>query len=146
MNFRVNVIIARTFNILGNGLSPKLSIGSFVNQIKAIETEGTLTVGNLNTNRDFLDIDDVLDAYWKLLESGVPGETYNVCSGFSLSIKEVLEYLIEQSGKNIAMQIDANLLRKNDIVDFYGDNKKLMDATNWEMHNDIYKSLNEMLT
>nr|MDO8112820.1 NAD-dependent epimerase/dehydratase family protein [Candidatus Sigynarchaeota archaeon] len=144
-NFGTDVVVARTFNILGKGLSPKLSVGSFAEQVKNLHPGGTLKVGNLNTKRDFLDIEDTIDAYWKLLHSGKPGQVYNVCSGKSVYIKEILEFLISTSGKNASVQVDGNLVRKNDILDFVGDNSKLRADAKWNARVDIHESLKAMI-
>lgn len=144
-NHGINVVIARTFNILGKGLSSKLSIGSFAAQIKTLQPGGIIKVGNVNTTRDFIAIEDTVDAYWKIMQSGKPGETYNVCSGKSMSIKHILEFMIKQSQKRLIIKEDEKLVRKNDILDFFGDNIKLKSDTNWEIQKNVYESLKEMI-
>ncbi len=146
INHGINVSIARTFNILGKGLSSKLSIGSFANQINQIKSEGVLTTGNLNTKRDFLDADDCVDAYWKILHYGKASAVYNVCSGKSMSIRSILDFLIQQSNKKVLIKTDDTLLRKNDIVDFFGDNAKLKADTHWEMRCDLKESIKNMIS
>ena len=53
-------------------------------RIKAIadsgDKEGTIETGDLSIIRDFVDVRDVVDAYYKLLMNGRKGEIYNVCS------------------------------------------------------------------
>ena len=46
-----------------------------------------MTIGNGDVVRDFLHVSDVVDAYLALLERGVPGEVYNVCSGEGASVR-----------------------------------------------------------
>jgi len=73
-NYRIPLNIARTFNIIGKYISPSLSIGSFVKQIKEARAHDSIHVGNLNAKRDYLDIVDVGAAYWKILLKGQNGK------------------------------------------------------------------------
>ena len=78
-NYGLPVVVARTFNILGKGLSKELSIGSFISQIDAMPDGGIIRVGNINSSRDFLQIEIVVKRYWELLLKGKAGEIYNIC-------------------------------------------------------------------
>ena len=123
-NHALPVVVARTFNILGEGLSADLSIGSFDKQIQALPDGGTIKVGNLETSRDFLDIAEVSRRYWTLLMHGQPGEIYNICSGAPRTIRSVLDDLIEQSGKRLAVEVDTARLKGRDVAAIYGDPSK----------------------
>ncbi len=87
--FDLYIVIARPFNILGPGLSSKLSISNFCLQIYKNRKKGRsiIRVGNLDTKRDFIDIQDTIRAYMDILLYGDSGEIYNICSGKSYSIK-----------------------------------------------------------
>lgn len=140
-NHKLPLVMARTFNIIGEGISKSLSIGSFIHQIKTLRDFDTIKVGNLSSKRDYLDISDVADAYWKLALLGEPGEIFNVCSGHSFKMDDILNTLIKASGKKIIVKIDDSFIKKNDIDDIYGDFSKLQRATGWIPHSDIFKSL-----
>lgn len=142
-NLPINV--ARTFNIIGQGLSNSLSIGSFAEQIRQAKDGDTIEVGNLSAKRDFLNIKDVLAAYWAILHQALAGEVYNVCRGSSISIQKVLDQLIKYSGKQLTVKVISNRLRNNEIVDIYGDNAKLREATDWKPSNDIENALAAMV-
>lgn len=144
-NFGANLNIARTFNVAGRYLSPLLSVSSFVEQIRKARNGDKILVGNLNTKRDFLDIADVVNAYWKILMNGKRGQVYNVCSGKSLYMKDALDFLIKKSGKKISIEVKKEYLRKNDLLDSYGDNSKLKLDTGWKEEKDIFFSLSAML-
>jgi GDP-4-dehydro-6-deoxy-D-mannose reductase len=120
-NYGLPTVVARTFNILGEGLPPQLSIGHFTRQIAALPDGGTIRVGNISTSRDFLNIAEVSRRYWKLLMKGVPGEVYNVCSGAPRTIVSVLDELIRESGKRLCIETDPSLLRERDVETIYGD-------------------------
>jgi GDP-4-dehydro-6-deoxy-D-mannose reductase len=123
-NYGLPIVVARTFNILGEGLSKNLSIGSFMSQIDSAPGGGSILVGNINTSRDFLDIKDVIGRYWELLLKGEAGEIYNICSGTPRTIRSVLEDLIRQSGKSLIIEIDPMRFKEKDIESIYGDPSK----------------------
>jgi GDP-4-dehydro-6-deoxy-D-mannose reductase len=123
------VVIARTFNIIGDGISSSLSIGSFLNQINSAQAGGTIQVGNLSTYRDFLPVEDVVKAFWKLLFFGEPGEIYNVCSGVPSLMEDVLKSLIKTSGKNLSYSVDPVKIKGDDVKEIYGSNKKLISLS-----------------
>jgi GDP-4-dehydro-6-deoxy-D-mannose reductase len=143
-NRNANVTLARPFNLLGEGLPKLLSVGSFVAQIQKIEETGYISVGNVNAKRDFIDVEDAIDAYWKLLLYGKSGEIYNVCAGSSYSIKEILDLLIKMSGKKIDIVVNDEYMKKNDIPDSFGDNSKLRKLFDWKIQNSLENSLQKM--
>lgn len=118
------VVVARTFNILGEGLSEHLSIGTFMLQIRDLPDGGVVKVGDVTTGRDFLEIDEVSRRYWILLKKGKPGEIYNLCSGHPRTIRSVLERLIRQSGKRLSFEVDSSRFKRQDIQWIYGDSTK----------------------
>lgn len=119
------VVIARTFNIIGEGSSTELAIGRFERQIKDAGDGGKILVGDLSHRRDYLDAKEVVQYYWRLLEAGKPGEIYNVCSGFSVAIGDVLDEMIKASGKRLFIERDVAFKKIGDISDIYGDCGKL---------------------
>jgi GDP-4-dehydro-6-deoxy-D-mannose reductase len=121
----VPVIIARTFNIIGQGLSEALSVGNFLLQIEKAENGTTIEVGNLDSYRDFLDIEQVVAHYWVLLTHGKSGEAYNVCSGKPTKMEEILRKLIQEAGKEINYMPQKGLLKSKDVSIIYGSNEKL---------------------
>jgi GDP-4-dehydro-6-deoxy-D-mannose reductase len=123
--FGLPITIARTFNIIGEGASPELAIGRFEKEINETNDGGTILVGDLMNKRDFLSGEDVARYYWELLTKGVAGEVYNVCSGKSISIYDVLDSMIKASGKHLETKRDPTFTKQGDLSDIYGDNSKL---------------------
>lgn len=123
-NYALPVVVARTFNVLGEGLSPELSIGNFMRQIRDLGEGGIVKVGNISASRDFLPITEISRRYWHLLIKGQPGEIYNLCSGVPQTIRSVLEKLIHDSGKRIVTETDPALFKEKDIESIYGDSSK----------------------
>ena len=127
--FGLNLYFTRTFHCTGPYQSAGFVCSDIARQVVGIE-EGKaslIKIGNLEAKRDFLDMRDITDAYWKILIKGKPGEIYNVCRGESLKIQSILDKLIDFSGKDIAIEVDPTKLRKSDVPDFIGDNQKLTE-------------------
>lgn len=138
----LQVTVARTFNILGPGMPATLSIPMFIRQLK--DGVETIRTGNLDTKRDYLPIADVVRAYWDILQRGAGGEIYNVCSGRSVAIRDILRFLIDNSGRNPQVEINGDLVKAQDIADSFGTNLKLT-SLGWSQEKDIYQVLTEML-
>lgn len=120
----VPVVIGRTFNIKGEGLSTDLAIGNFIKQINEIPDGGEIKVGNLSTYRDYMDVEEVIDHYWNILLKGSAGEIYNICSGKPRKMSDLLNELIEKSGKKINVTVQKDLIKKNDVEIIFGSNEK----------------------
>lgn len=129
-----DIVIGRLFNIIGKGMSENFSVGAFAAQLKTIqrrEAKSQIKVGNLAPKRDFLDIDDVSRALIALAEKGKPGEIYNVCSGVSISMAEVLKKLIDQIKVEVEVVVDPGKVRTVEIENSYGSHDKIKIATGW---------------
>ena len=122
---QVQAVIARTFNLTGDGISAALSIGHFRKQIDAALDGDTIKVGNLNSERDFLEVTDAVALYLDLLCYGKVGEVYNVCSGVPIRLADVLSEMIQSSGKSLIVEVSPQLLQVNDISQIYGSRLKL---------------------
>ena len=90
------VITVRPFNHIGPGQIPQFAVPALAKRIVEADRRGasTIPVGNLSARRDFTDVRDVVRAYRLLIESGGPGEVYNVCSGRDVSIREIADGLL----------------------------------------------------
>jgi GDP-4-dehydro-6-deoxy-D-mannose reductase len=120
----VGVIIARTFNLIGIGVSTSLAIGNWMSQIDVLEDGQTIKVGNLESQRDYLDVNEASNKYLNLLERGEAGEVYNICSGTPIKMQVVLESLIKSKGKKLKIEVVNELVKKDEINVIYGCNKK----------------------
>ncbi len=123
--YGIRALVARTFNLRGRGLPSCLAVGNFQRQIDEAADGAVIKVGNLATQRDYLDIHQAVRDYEKIFVNGIPGEFYNVCSGIPLKISDLLNQLISESGKQINVAVDTSLLRDNDTAVVYGDRTKL---------------------
>ena len=119
----LKIVVARTFNLVGPGLGTELSLGRFAEQIAAVLRREAqhIECGNLSTRRDYLDVRDAVALYVRLLRFGKPGELYNVCGGRSYSVRELLDAMIERTGRSIPIVERRDSRRSGDLADIYGD-------------------------
>jgi len=127
------VVIVRPFNHIGPGQSPNFFVPALAKRIVEARRSGTrsLRVGTLTTRRDFTDVRDVVTAYRLLIESGVPGEVYNVCSGRDVAMSEVAAQLLQLAGADLTLETDPALVRPVDVPVLRGDPDRLRAATGW---------------
>lgn len=128
------IVTARPFTHIGPGQSDRFSISSFSRQIAEIlleKREPVIYVGDLQTTRDFTDVRDVVSAYNLLLEKGVNGQVYNVCSGKETSMLSLLNQLIECAGIPIKVEQNESLMRNTEQLRIYGSYQKINKETGW---------------
>ena len=131
--YGLDVIIARSFNHIGPGQDERFAVASFAAQLAKIAHGGPaeMLIGNLSAERDFLDVRDVVRAYVALLECGESGQTYNVCSGVAVPIRDVLRTLVTTARVAVEIREDPERMRASDTPLFVGDASKLRAATGW---------------
>ena len=115
---RVHAICARPFNHIGVGQASHFAVPSFARQITEIKRghrDATIEVGDLSPVRDFLHVADVARGYRLLLERGEVGTPYNVCSGQPVSVRSILEQLLELSDVNAEVRMNPQRLRAAEI-------------------------------
>lgn len=148
LSHKLNIIRLRPFNHIGPRQSPEISISRFAKIIAEIEKEKSdpmIKVGNLSAKRDFTDVRDMVRAYLIASEKCTSGEAYNIGSGVSYSIKEMLNKLISLSGKKLKVLIDPSLYRPSDIPELRCNPFKFRQATGWEAEIPLEKTLQDML-
>ena len=147
-SYGLPVVRVRPFNHTGPGQSDRFVVSAFARQIAEIEAglrEPRLFVGNLETGRDFLDVRDVVRAYYLLLRSAEAGEVYNVGSGVGVRIGEVLDLLLGYARVQVAVEPDPQRLRPADVPLLVADNRKLREATGWSPEIPFAQSLRDTL-
>lgn len=127
-----DVVRVRAFNHTGRGQPDHFVASSFAHQVADIHLgrqEAILRVGNLDSVRDFLHVDDVLDAYVALLGPDVPADVYNIASGQGIRIGDVLDQLIAIAGVDPVIETDPERFRPTDWS--VGDTSRLRSVTDW---------------
>jgi len=145
---KLPVIRVRPFNHIGPGQSEHFVASSFARQIALIESRKlapVIRVGNLEARRDFTDVRDVVRAYSRLIEEGVPGEVYNIASGKEYPISEILEKLLALSKAQIRVEKDPKRFRPVDVPHRRGSFEKLKRKIGWAPTISIDNSLEDIL-
>jgi GDP-4-dehydro-6-deoxy-D-mannose reductase len=144
--FAIPTIVTRAFNHIGPGQDQRFAIPSFAKGLAEISkgVEPVLSVGNLSSKRDFLDVRDVVSAYVALADDGLNGEIYNVCSGRPVSMSEILRQLITVAHVAVEVREDSDLMRPSDNPLSYGDNTKLRAVTAWKPRYPLAQSLRDV--
>jgi len=124
----LDVVMARTFNLFGKGLSAKLFVGRLYEEIEAYK-DGKISrieVGNLENKRDYIHIEDAVKCYRVIMERGIAGEIYNVGSGKSIKMCDLMCMILLDSGIGIEAVKQTVATKSNtiDIRDIYADLSK----------------------
>lgn len=130
----VQVVISRAFNHIGPGQRSDFVVSSLAQQLRAETAPGEsvrLMVGNLDAERDFTDVRDVVAAYRLLVTGQHVGQPFNVASGTAVPIREILRRLVELSGRAVDVQVDPARVRAVDPPTIVGDAGLLRHATGW---------------
>lgn len=135
LSHNMPIMRARAFNHIGPGQNSRFVAPAFATQIAKIEAnqqEPFIYVGNLEAQRDFTDVRDIVRAYHLIVENGIPGQAYNVASGKAYSIQYLLDTLLGYSDINIDVRVDPDRLRPVDVPIIRGDHSKLHHDTGWQ--------------
>lgn len=147
LGYGVPVVRVRPFNHVGPGQGPGFVVASLASHIVEARRAGTkrVPVGNLGARRDLTDVRDVVRAYRLLIEHGVAGQVYNVCSGRDISIEEVARLLLELADVDMELVVDPALARPVDVPVLRGDPSKLRTVTGWTPEIDLTATLRDVL-
>ena len=125
----IEVMNARIFNILGPDMNRRFLPINIAHQI-ASGTK-TLELGNLAACRDYVYIDDVIEALRMIMERGTPGEAYNVSSGIATSVSELATKFAATANVDLEVRTSRSLMRENDHDIVLGRNKKILEECGW---------------
>lgn len=146
--YDVDIVMTRSFNHTGAGQRDTFVLPGFARQVAEIRLgrrDRRVEVGNIEIKRDFSNVEDVCKAYRRLLESGRPGAVYNVCSGSSYSLRELLEKLATLAGVDIDIVVDPKRVRPVDMEELRGDYALLTRDTGWRPEIPIDVTLRSLL-
>lgn len=146
--YGMDIVRARPFNHIGPRQNPTFAAPDFARRIALIEKgklEPVLSVGNLEAERDFTDVRDVVKAYYDLLQKGEKGRVYNIGSGKSYKIRYILDVLLSLSGVNVQIKQDPARMRPSDVPVLRCDNTRLVKLTSWHPTYNIEDTLKDVL-
>jgi GDP-4-dehydro-6-deoxy-D-mannose reductase len=142
----LEIVVARPFNLVGPGLSPRLALGNFARQIAdvALGRASVIRCGPLDARRDYLDVRDAVEAYRLLVERGRPGQLYHVCAGRSYAVGDLLQRMLALAGAGPEI-LSQPTDWAGDLADIYGDPGKLIAECGWAPTIDIDRSLADLV-
>ena len=148
-SYGMHIVRSRAFNHTGPRRGETFAESNFARQIAEIEAglrEPVIHVGDLKPTRDFSDVRDIVRGYWSLLERGIPGEVYNLCSGKDWSIERVLNFLLGHAKvSGIEIREDPTRFRPSDVPILRGCAEKIEKVTGWTPRIGLEQTLTDLL-
>ncbi len=145
---QIPVICVRPFNHIGPGQRQQFVVPDFASQIAKAEAgliPPVMSVGNLDAQRDFTDVRDVVCAYYLAITRGTPGAVYNIGSGKAHSIRALLDTLLDLSDTDITVKHDPRRMRPSDVPRMVCDARRLYTDTGWQPKIAFEQSLSDVL-
>jgi nucleoside-diphosphate-sugar epimerase len=139
--FNLGISILRPFNVYGPGQPGRFLIPELIKKMLDQET-GFIEVMDIRPKRDFLFIDDFTEALY--LSMNCPGGIYNVGSGYSVSVEQILKEITRITGKNKSIR-DKGQERPNEIFDLYAGISKISREMNWRPEVGIREGLEKCI-
>lgn len=147
-SYGLRTLRLRPFNHIGPRQREQFVASAFAAQIARIEAgqqEPLLRVGNLEAERDFTDVRDIVRAYTAAARHGRVGAAYNIGSGQAVSIRWLLDTLLSFSSCDIAVQPDPARMRPADIPRVVCDSSRFRHDTGWEPRIPLDQTLHDIL-
>lgn len=148
LSYHLPVVRVRPFTHIGPGQSERFAIANFARQIaqaEAGQAPPVLLVGNLDVERDLLDVRDVVRAYRLVADVRYAGEVYNIARGESWSLREVVDQLLAMATVPMTVRDDPARLRPIDVPVLRGDATALRAATGWSPTIPFAQTLRDIL-
>ena len=143
----LRVLVTRSFNLVGPGQAPNFVVPDFCTQVARIasgRSRDPMRVGNLDVERDFTDVRDGVRAFRMVMELESPAAAYNVATGSAVSIRQILEWILDEAGVRPEIIPDAARKRSGEIARVRGDATRLREQTGWRPERDIEASVREV--
>ncbi len=146
--YGLDIIMTRSFNHIGAGMSNDNAISSFARQLVDItksRLNELLVTGDIGIVRDFIDVRDVVRAYDMLFANGRKGHVYNVCSGCGISLHNIIQMMCEILDLEIVIKESKKLIRPKDNPVIIGSNQKIKSEINWTNEIPIESSIKVLI-
>lgn len=144
-NDQEEFIILRIFNVYGPGQRENFLMPTILSQINSGKKE--ITLGDIKSKRDYIYIDDVVDAFIRVIEGrGSKGlSIHNICTGTGVSAKDIVDIIEKIKGEKIKIKVNKNLLRYDEMDEEFGSYKKAKQQLGWEPKISIRNGLRRLL-
>jgi nucleoside-diphosphate-sugar epimerase len=121
---KLPIVVTRPFNYTGVGQSENFLLPKIVSHFQRHAAQ--IELGNLDVARDFSDVRMVVQAYVRLIQKIPAGKTFNICSGKSYTLREVLALMAQIAGYEIDVRVNPAFVRANEVKKLMGDPSKLI--------------------
>jgi GDP-4-dehydro-6-deoxy-D-mannose reductase len=146
--FGTPALLARSFNHVGPRQTPAFVAPSIARQIALIEAgrmAPELSMGNLEPQRDILDVRDTVRAYRAMMRGARPGVPYNICTGRATAIRSLVDMFVARARVAVRIVQDAARLRPNDVPMVVGDCTRLTTDTGWAPQVQLEQTVDDLL-
>ena len=140
---QVTTYVARPFNHTGPGQDLRFVAPSLAKRIIEAEQEAIIPVGNLNAERDFTDVRDIVRAYRLIIERKPKQKTFVLGSGRATPIRDIFKFFVDYSGKNITFERAESLLRI-EHSSVFGDPTLALETLGWRPEIPLQKTLKDL--
>jgi GDP-4-dehydro-6-deoxy-D-mannose reductase len=147
-SYKIRIVRTRGFNHTGPRRGDSFAESNFAKQIALIEKgkqEPVIHVGNLSASRDYTDVRDMVRGYLAAVEKCDPGEVYNICSGRTIKIGDMLKVLLSFSKTKVQLKEDPSRMRPSDVPVLLGDNSKFVAKTGWKVTIPFERTMEDLL-
>lgn len=148
-SFHMDIILTRSFNHIGPRQDERFVVPGFISRIINIkqrgEDHGEIETGDLSIIRDFVDVRDVVKAYYILFMNGKSGEIYNICSGKGVTLKSMIELIGNQIGVQVTTKINQKYIRPNENKVVVGSPFKIETELGWQRELELYETIHDMI-
>ncbi len=147
-SYGMRIIRTRGFNHTGPRRGDTFAESNFAKQIAMIESgkqEPVIKVGNLDALRDYTDVRDMVKGYVLALDKCDAGDVYNICTGKSIRIGDMLDMLLSFSKTKVKIQQDPDRMRPSDVRVLNGDNTKFVQKTGWAPQIEFKQTMKDLL-
>ena len=142
----LRILVVRGFNLVGPGQEPPFVVPEFAVQCVRLalgELAPPVQVGNLDVERDFTDVRDGVRALRLLMDLDAPRAAYNVSSGHTLRIGTILDWIMDEAGLEVEIEVVPGRVRREELAVVAGDNTRLREDTGWTPMRDVEASVRE---
>lgn len=148
-SYGVDIVMTRSFNHIGPWQDIRFVVPGFISKILAVKnagrSHGTIETGDLTIIRDFVDVRDVVRAYYDLLMYGKTGELYNVCSGVGNRLSDIVDKIAGMLGIEVNTVVNPEFVRLNDNRIIIGSHEKISRDIGWEPMIPLDDTLRDMV-
>ena len=145
-NRGLDCVIVRPFNHIGPGQLAGFIVPDLFEKISAAAPDTAVSVGNLETKRDYTDVRDIVRAYGKLaLADTLSHAVYNVCSGKSYSGLEIFDFIKTATHRpDVTYNVDPSLVRPTDIPEIVGNSNRVQSELGWKPEITIEQTIQDI--